>query len=208
MANTTSVLPMPGQRISIVGGPGCGKTTLSRRLAQLLDCPHIELDALFWGPEWTPAAREIFRRRTARVLAGCSWIVDGNYSVVRDVINARSDTLIWLDYSLPRILTRLLCRTLRRILSREVLWGTNRERLKDQLGRDSLLLYAVRTHGRRRRTYFCLQEHLACSHLAVIRLRNPRETERWLRMASRNCCQTASDPAPDSHGSGGSVAGL
>jgi adenylate kinase family enzyme len=185
---------MPGRRISIVGTAGCGKTTLARRLARLLGCPHVELDALFWGPEWTPAARELFRQRTAAALAGDSWTVDGNYSDVRDIINARSDTLVWLDYRLLRILARLLRRTLRRIFKREVLWGNNREHLRSQLGRDSLLLYAARTHSRRRRAYLTLQDDPASAHLTIIRLRNPRETEMWLQMVRRTFASIAPVP--------------
>lgn len=172
---------MPGRRISIVGTAGCGKTTLARRLALLLNRPHIELDALFWGPGWTPTPRERFRELAAAALAGDAWIVDGNYSAVRDVINSRGDTLVWLDYSLPRVLGRLFRRTLRRVFGRELLWGTNREHLSNQLGRDSLLLYAARTYGRRRRQYRSLQSDPACAHLTVIRLRSPRETELWLQ---------------------------
>jgi gluconate kinase len=32
---------------------GSGKTTFSRQLAAALDAPYIEMDALFWKPEWT-----------------------------------------------------------------------------------------------------------------------------------------------------------
>jgi adenylate kinase family enzyme len=171
----------------VVGTAGWGKTTLARRLADVLGCPHVELDALYWGREWEPATREGFRARTAQALGGDAWTVDGNYSIVRDIIHDRSDTVVWLDYWLPRILARLVRRTLRRVLLRELLWGVNRESLRSQLGRDSLLVYAVRTHGRRRRTYLSTQEDPDLAHLTFIRLRNPRETDRWLSAVASTC---------------------
>lgn len=58
----------PMQRISIVGTSGSGKTTLARTLAQQLQFPHIELDALHWQPNWTELPDVLFRERVAQAL--------------------------------------------------------------------------------------------------------------------------------------------
>lgn len=60
----------PGRRISVVGVTGAGKTTLARRLSDLLDVPHVELDALHWEPNWTPAPVDVFRDRVTEATAG------------------------------------------------------------------------------------------------------------------------------------------
>lgn len=186
---------MPGRRISVVGTAGCGKTALARRLAAVLGCPHVELDALYWGREWQPATRERFRACTAEALVGDAWTVDGNYSIVRDIIHDRCDTIVWLDYRLPQIIARLVRRTLKRVFLRELLWGVNRESLKSQLGRDSIVLYAVRTHRRRRRTYLSQQGDPTFAHLTFIRLRSPLDTERWMS-ALANLYEDATSRAP------------
>jgi adenylate kinase family enzyme len=41
------------RRIHVVGTSGSGKTTLARQIAERLDIPHVELDALHWEPHWT-----------------------------------------------------------------------------------------------------------------------------------------------------------
>ncbi|MPZ15785.1 MAG: hypothetical protein GEU73_15410 [Chloroflexi bacterium] len=41
-------------RVVVVGTSCAGKTTLARRLARILASEHVELDSLYWGPEWTP----------------------------------------------------------------------------------------------------------------------------------------------------------
>jgi adenylate kinase family enzyme len=89
----------------------------------------VELDALFWGAAWTPAEPAVFRARVEAAIAGPAWVVAGNYGAVRDLLWARADTIVWLDYSLPLVLGRLTARTLRRAITREMLWNGNRENL-------------------------------------------------------------------------------
>jgi adenylate kinase family enzyme len=44
------------KRVAVVGVTRSGKTTLAITLSQRLGVPHIELDALYWQPNWTPPA--------------------------------------------------------------------------------------------------------------------------------------------------------
>ena len=139
-------------RIVVVGSTCAGKTTLARRLSALLDIPHVELDALNWEPNWVAAQLEVFRQRVEDAVAGDAWVVDGNYTAVRDLVWPRATTLIWLDYPMRTLFWRLLRRTLRRTLTGEELWNGNREQFRIQfLSRDSLFLWLLRTYRQRRR---------------------------------------------------------
>ena len=174
---------LPGRRIVVVGTTGSGKTTTARRLAETLGYPHVELDALHWEPNWTPATVEVFRDRVRRAIEGPCWVVDGNYSAVRDVLWPAADSIVWLDYALPVIVGRLLRRTIRRSLWREELWNGNREHLVRALfSTDSILLWALRTYRRRRREYPELFRRPEYGHLRIICLRSPRQTEAWVEM--------------------------
>jgi adenylate kinase family enzyme len=172
----------PGRRINVVGTCGSGKTTVARSLAARLALPYVEIDALFWRPGWEETSDTELRSAVGDAVAGEAWVIDGNYSRVRDLVWPRADTLIWLDYSFPRVFSQLLRRTLRRAILREPLWHGNRESLrKSFLSRESILLWAIKTHRRRKTQYRTLLVDPRSRHLRVIRLRSPREAKRWLQ---------------------------
>lgn len=167
-------------RIRVLGTSCSGKTTLARALSRRLGLPLVELDALFWGPIWTPVPHELFRSRVIEAVDGERWIIDGGYASVRALTWRRADTVVWLDYPIRIVLGRWAARTWRRLWSREEFWpGTgNRERLSHIVGRDSLLWWILRTHHRRRRT--TAAELAALPGLHQVRLGSPAATARWL----------------------------
>ena len=73
------------QRVVVQGSSGSGKSTLSVALATRLGVARLELDGLYQQPNWTPLALEEFRSQVESFVAQPRWIVDGNYSQVRDV---------------------------------------------------------------------------------------------------------------------------
>ena len=166
-------------RIAIVGTTGSGKTSLAGELSTRLRVPHVELDALFWGPEWTQVPDEVFRDRVSTAVNADRWVADGNYRAVRDLVWSRATTLVWLDPSLLVTFRRLLMRTLRRCLTREELWSGNTESFRTAFfSRNSLLLYAVRTHRRRRRGF--ADTFRKYPHLKVVRLSSGSSVRCWL----------------------------
>jgi adenylate kinase family enzyme len=170
-----------GRKVIIVGTTCAGKTTLARQLSAGCEQPHIELDAIYWGPNWTPLLLEQFRARVSEVIESDSWIMEGNYSQVRDMIWSQADTLIWLDYAFTLIMWRQVVRGLRRSLTREELWNGNRETLRMQFfSRESLIWWAIKTYHRRRRQYEALLQGPTYPNLQTIRLRSPAMTQRWL----------------------------
>lgn len=168
-------------RIVILGTTGSGKTTLSRQLAQILGAPTVELDAIRHGPNWSETPDDVFRERVSASLNSESWVVDGNYSVAHDIIWPRATTLVWLDYSFPLVFWRLFCRTMVRGIMRTQLWNGNREDLwRHFLTKDSLFLWAFRTHWRRRKSLTAILNSSDYSHIEVLRFKSARETRQWL----------------------------
>ncbi len=170
------------KRIVVIGTTGAGKTTLANLIAARLRYPHIELDAFFWEPNWTEAQTPVFRERVSRALDGDCWVADGNYaSKAIDLVWPRADTLVWLDYSLPVVMSRLITRTLWRLVTQETLWSGNRERLQTQLfSNQSLFLWALKSYGHHRRSFPQLFSQPEYRHLEIVHHHSPRETEAWL----------------------------
>jgi adenylate kinase family enzyme len=168
---------MRARKVAVIGTTGSGKTTFARRLADRLGVIHIELDALHHGPNWTEAPAEEFRESVAVALAAAGWVADGNYGgKLGDLVLERAELIVWLDPPFHTILRRLWRRTLDRVRNRTELWAGNRETWRSAfLSRDSLFLWALRTHFRRRRT---LPARLA--RFEAVRLRSPEEADAWL----------------------------
>ena len=161
----------------IASASGSGKTTLGRRLAGRLAVPFVEVDGLVHGPNWTETPDAALRERLEPVLAGDGWVVDGSYErKVGDLILDAADTIVWLDLPVRVWLPRLVRRTWRRMRGREELWNGNREGLRTALwGRESLFVWAFRSHFRHRRDW---PSRLA--PYSVVRLRSPEEVDAWL----------------------------
>jgi adenylate kinase family enzyme len=164
-------------RIAVVGTTCVGKTTVAKRLAERHGVPHVELDALHWGPGWSEPSAEEFRERVQEATAGEEWVADGGYhGKLGDLVLERAELVVWLDPPLPTVLRRLGSRTVRRVRSGEELWGGNHETWRGAFfARDSLFLWALKTHRPRRARY---EERLAGYNL--VRLRSARETQDWL----------------------------
>ena len=139
------------ERIVVHGPSGSGKSTLARDVASALAVPYLELDGLYHLENWRPRERESFRAAVATFVTQPRWVVDGNYSAVRDDLWSRADQIVVIDLPRRLVTWRVLRRTLRRGLRREVLWNGNREQLRTLLMRDperNIVLWSWRTHAR------------------------------------------------------------
>ena len=165
----------------IASASGNGKTTVGRALAERLDVPFYELDALHHGPDWAPATAEELRAKVEPIVALPGWVVDGTYrGKIGDIVPEAAELVVWLDLPVHVWFPRLLKRTARRLVRKEELWNGNRERMRDVLHpTNSVVVYALRNYRTTRRA---LGRELA--RFPVARLRTPAEVERFLNDAS------------------------
>lgn len=171
------------KRIVVYGPSGSGKTTTARLIGERLGIPHIELDALMHvNPEWKDATPEEFRDNIRAALAAApdGWVSDGNYySAVGDLLITEADTAVWLRLPWLVVYPRLVKRTLRRVVSREVLWGTNTERWRDLFSKESMLIWGIkawRPHYRKTRDRLRARPE----GVRLVVLKSPGEVARFL----------------------------
>ncbi|HEY6839506.1 MAG TPA: cation transporter [Geobacteraceae bacterium] len=170
------------QRIAVVGTSCAGKSTLSRELAGILGQRHVELDHLYWGPNWTPKPEEEFELLLEEAVAHARWVVDGNYSTRQDAVLRRATTVIWLNYPFVTVFRRALFRSIRRALFAEELFSGNRETFaKSFFSKESIIWWVITTYGRRLRQYRKLREENRFPQLEWVELCTPRQAERFLR---------------------------
>lgn len=173
----------PHHRIVVIGTTSSGKSTLAMQLAEKIGGDFIELDALYWDPNWTPAELSVFYKRVETATSSQVWVVAGNYRGVRDLIWSKAQAVIWLDYPLPILFWRLLTRTVRRWITQEDLWNGNREKLWWHLkfwSEESLFHWLFKTYWRRKREIPQLLALAEYSHLKVFHFQTPTETDEWL----------------------------
>ncbi|MFB9376719.1 AAA family ATPase [Kineococcus gynurae] len=170
-------LPADVRRVLVAGAPGAGKTTLARRIGAARNLPHTELDGLYHGPGWVP--RPSFTADVDRFTAEPRWVTEWQYPVVRELLLQRADLLVWLDLPRALVVRRVVRRTLARRLDRQELWNGNQEPslLTFLTDRDHIVRWSWRTQPRLAgKVERAAAEH---PHLAVVRLRTPREVVLW-----------------------------
>ena len=146
---------------------------------------HIEMDQLFWKPNWQMASDEEFFFELGNILEkNEAWILDGNYSRTIPIKWKRVESVIWLDYSFMRTFLQALKRAIYRSISKKELWvGTgNKETFrKSFFSRDSIILWTIKTHKKVRARYENLMNDDDYSTINFIRFRTPREANNFLR---------------------------
>ena len=170
-------------RVSVVGIPGSGKTTVGRRLAASFGVPFVELDSIFHQPGWVELPVDDFRKRVTEALTAPAWVVDGNYSAVRDLVWQRADTVVWLDLPRRRVMYRIILRTVRRALTRERLWNGNREPLSNFYRLDpakNIIRWTWVKYADYIERYGTAMQDPAYSHLTFVRLRSQHEVDAFL----------------------------
>lgn len=165
-------------RINVVGTSGSGKSTFSCRLAEIKGVPYVEMDQLFWKPDWQESSDEEFFARLQNATAADRWVLDGNYHRTRSMKWNRSQVVVYLDLPFVPNMLQLTWRCVKRSVSGDEIWpGTgNRESLaKTFFSSDSVLWWAITHHASNRRRYLATDSFADYPHIHLVHLTSRRQ---------------------------------
>lgn len=86
-------------RISIIGGAGTGKTTLSNLLSEKYNIPVTHIDGIHHLKNWQVRDKAERDKIILDIVKKEKWIIDGTYKDTLKQRLEKSDLIIWLDYS-------------------------------------------------------------------------------------------------------------
>jgi adenylate kinase family enzyme len=177
------------QRINIIGTSGSGKSTFAKHLAGALQLPYIEMDQLFWKPDWVESTDEEFLPRIEQVAERPQWVLDGNYSRTLPIKLNSAQLFVWIDLPFFTTTYRVTRRAIKRSLSQAELWpGTgNRETLKKSfLSKDSVIWWSITHYHSTGEKYEQLMHSETYENIAFLRLRSRKQVARLLNSRSQN----------------------
>ena len=86
------------KKVMVIGCPGSGKSTFSRKLRDITNLPLYHLDMMFWNADKTNISREEFDQKLSDILKQDKWIIDGNYGRTLPMRLRECDTVFLLDF--------------------------------------------------------------------------------------------------------------
>jgi len=192
MLSATDALPHRPRRVLVAGTTASGKTTLAARISEALGVRHVEIDALFHGPAWTP--RETFEAEVEAFSVQPGWVTEWQYSAVRERLAQRADLVVWLDLRRATVMRRVVQRTVRRRLCRQVLWNGNIEpRLWTVVtDREHIVRWAWSTHHKSAQRIAAVQQQRP--RLVMVRLRDRHAVEQWVHGPLRHAACLPASP--------------
>ena len=159
------------------GVTGSGKSTAAERYATAAGLPLISVDSdIGWLPGWIERDHAEQVRMVEEIAARDAWVLDSFYSKWSDRLVPRADAIVALDYPRWLSLSRLVRRTLRRVVLREQVCNGNTESIRQAVGRNSIIRWHFASFTRKRTRIREYQD----AGLPVLRFTKPRELDRWL----------------------------
>lgn len=159
-------------KITIVGGPGTGKTTLAKKLGKKFNIPVYHLDRFHLLPNWKRRNRIERDKMILEKIKDDKWILEGTYEATLEERIIKSDLIIFLDYSTLAKLKGIFQRYWKN-------HGKEKEEIpgcKEKIDLPFIKKTIKDNHKKREKIYEILERHLD-KEIKVFQ--NQKELNRW-----------------------------
>jgi adenylate kinase family enzyme len=180
------VKPIPANpcRVLFYGVTGSGKSSAAHAYAAATGLPEFSADDdIGWLPGWQQCSVEQQREIAADVAARDCWVLDSAYGVWRDILVPRAELVVALDFPRWLSLSRLVRRSLRRVITKEPVCNGNIETLGRLFARDSIFYWHFNSFARKKRVFREWQSNPDMPPVMVFRM--PRDLNDWLAKFQR-----------------------
>ena len=176
-------------RVNVIGTSGSRKSSFAKQLPGTLRIPYLEMDRLYWKPNCQEPNDEEFFSILEQALTGDAWVLDGNYTQTTHIKWPRANLVVWIDYSFPLTLYRVIKRSILRAWKKQELWpGTgNRESFTRLFSKDSMVLWTLSHYASNKGKFEELMATESYAHIEFVRLRSPKEAAALIQnLTNRN----------------------
>ncbi|MCO4781141.1 MAG: AAA family ATPase [Candidatus Cloacimonetes bacterium] len=175
------------KKINVIGTSGSGKSTFAKKLSKKLNIPYVEMDALFWGKNWSMPNDKVLFERLEKALDQDDWVLDGNYTRTTPIKWKKVDTIIWVDLNIIQTLYQSISRALNRIFTQKELWPNtgNKESFRNLFSSDSIVWWTIKTYKKNRVKYNTIKSNPAYEHIEIVHLQSRKECERYLNQIQK-----------------------
>lgn len=172
-------------RVVVVGSSGSGKTTVAREVAVRRGLPNLEMDSVRHANGWDSTPEAEFQRIPAEFTSQDRWVVDGNYPGhgIPEIVWPRADTFVWTDPPKRVVMSRVIRRTLTRMITGEELWHGLREPKTNLYSLDpykNIIVWTWTRYDRIKERYERVVSDGTWDHAAVHRLQTRRDVNAFL----------------------------
>lgn len=179
---------MPLNRIYIIGTVGSGKSYLAKKLSEILNIKHYDLDDIFWAEKYNEKRNEKERNQLFRKLCNKKrWIIEGVYASWIEEGIKKSDEVILMDTPLHKLVWRLTKRQINREKSKKK--GTKRYK-ESFIGCIGLIKKAIKYKNKNYpRGYYKHKELIGKHKIDFVCLKNKKQANDFLvkiEKSSRN----------------------